>query len=313
MTAVVGIVCAVGVSVAMGRLGGTSGSPLLAAGRFTEVALPAARFVALLCATGTIGVLTLRLLILRPDPAGILTQAGRHWAWTWALTQLAWMLLTVSDISGLPVWTVPQRLWMLSGLLSADLVRAQLSAFVLACAVAAVARSTSTPVLRCAAALACTALILPLLSSHVGHDQRGSALAAVSVHVIAASVWTGCLLALVVHLRGRTELVVGSVSRLSRLSLVCAVLVVASGLTTAAAAQISITDLETPYGRLLLVKGALFAVLVGVGAWHRTSTVPAALAGSTHAFMRVVVVELAVMGATFGVAASLTTAPPPWV
>ncbi len=311
--ALVGIACTVGVSIWLDQLRGTPGTWLPGPGRLTELALPVVRFVALLCATGTIGTLALRLLVPGDGSASVLAGPCRRWAGAWVSSQLAWTLLTASDIAGWPVWTALQRLSLLAGLLTVDLVSAQLSAAALALGIVAVARSTSTSVQSSAAVLACAALVLPLLSSHVGHSGRASALTAVSVHAVAAAVWTGCLLALVVHLRDRPDLVAASVRRLSRLSLACALLVVSSGMLTAAAAQVSAADLQTPYGRLLLVKGGLFAILVVLGSWHRAWTVPSASTGHPQALRRLAAIELAVMGAVFGVASGLTAAPPPWV
>lgn len=306
-----GVTCALVASAWSGQLD-ASAVGLPDAGAVTGWLLPVARIGSLLLAVGTIGVLSLRLLVLGPDAPARSVGACRRWAWGWAGGIAAWTVLTVSDVSGVPVWDVPQRVSQWSDLLAVDLVRAQLAALVLACAVAVVGTSTSVPVLRGAAALAGTAVVLPFLVNHLGHDQRGVALASVSVHALAAAVWTGSLLAVVAYLRRHRALMVRAVPRLSALSLVCASLVLLSGLVTAYAAQVSVADLDTAYGRFLLAKAFLLTLLLVAGALHRRYTVPAVSAGSTRALVRLGVVELALLGTTFGIASVLAVTVPPW-
>lgn len=310
-TVVAGVAAALAAGAWSGQVGGPSAGPV-DAGPVTELLLPVARVGALLLAVGTIGLITLRIVVLAPDPPSWLAPAARRWACAWAVGLAAWSALTVSDLSGVPVWSVPQRISQWSVLLSADLVRAQVASFVLVCAVAAVMTSTSAAVLRAAAVLACAAVVLPLLTIHAGHEVRAVPLVAVSVHAIAATVWTGTLLAVLAQLRGHQVITVRAVPRLSALSLVCATVVLLSGFTTAVAAQVSLADLDTAYGRLLMAKGLLLVLVVAAGALHRRVSVPAALAGSTRALLRLGVAELALLGTTFGVASALSATAPPW-
>jgi putative copper resistance protein D len=49
--------------------------------------------------------------------------------------------------------------------------------------------------------------------------------------------------------------------------------------------------------------------LVGIGWWHRRSTLPALEAGKAWAFWRLAAVEIAVMAATVGLAVALSRTP----
>jgi putative copper resistance protein D len=75
----------------------------------------------------------------------------------------------------------------------------------------------------------------------------------------------------------------------------------------------SVTDLvTTSYGRLVLVKLVLIAVLSCFGLWHRRRSLPhLASDRSRLLFLRVAAVEVLVMAATVGVAVALSRTPPP--
>ena len=51
------------------------------------------------------------------------------------------------------------------------------------------------------------------------------------------------------------------------------------------------------------------ALLVGIGWWHRRSTLPALEAGRARAFWRLAAVEIVVMAATVGLAVALSRTP----
>jgi putative copper resistance protein D len=96
------------------------------------------------------------------------------------------------------------------------------------------------------------------------------------LHLCAAGFWIGGLVPLAIFLAcvrasfSLGETVVRVVRRFSTLSLCCVSVLVASGISNSWLLVGSIHALfTTPYGRLLLVKLALFAILIGFGARNR--------------------------------------------
>ena len=155
--------------------------------------------------------------------------------------------------------------------------------------------------------------LLPvLLNAHAAHeDAHVLGTAALAVHVLAASVWVGGLLALVAHLRcGPAAL--RALPRFSTLALVCVGAVAASGVVTAATLLEGPAQLaSSPYGRLLVLKAVVLGVLAALGHLHRRRSLPAAAAGRRGVLLRVAAVELLVMGLVVGLAAGLARTEPP--
>jgi putative copper resistance protein D len=104
-----------------------------------------------------------------------------------------------------------------------------------------------------------------------------------------------------------------AVPRFSSLALWCAIAVAASGLVSSALRLASPTELVTTwYGRLVLLKLLLIAVIAAFGVWHRRRHLPRlATDPSRLLFVRVAATEVLVMAATIGVAVALSRTPPP--
>jgi copper transport protein len=127
--------------------------------------------------------------------------------------------------------------------------------------------------------------ITPALSGHASTQDPGLVLFPMDViHVTAMSVWLGGLLALVLALPAatarldgaeRSGLLVGNLTRFSVLAL-CSVLALAVTGTVQALIEVgSIPGMvETGFGRLVLVKVALFVGLVALGWSNRARLVP---------------------------------------
>jgi copper transport protein len=94
------------------------------------------------------------------------------------------------------------------------------------------------------------------------------------LHVLAAAVWIGGLFALglVVPRAGApAELFAAAARRFSRLALASVIVIAATGIGRALAELSAVTQLwTTGYGRVILIKTGLFAVLVGFGLVSRT-------------------------------------------
>ncbi len=168
--------------------------------------------------------------------------------------------------------------------------------------------------------LATACLVPPTLAGHAASSSGHMlAVASLLVHVVAASLWAGGLLALGVAARRGVGGLRFAVPRFSTLALWCFAAVGLSGLVNAAVRLGSPAALlTTSYGALVLAKAGALLVLAAFGQRHRTRTVPllqsAAGGGEPRAlplFARIAVVELAVMAATFGLAVALGRTPTP--
>jgi copper resistance protein D len=172
------------------------------------------------------------------------------------------------------------------------------------CAIASSGRHSAAPMLSAAGAAA-IGLAARAVSGHLSQVSWGAL--AVAAHALAAAVWCGGLaaLALTVRHRGQWARVL---PRFSALSLVCVVVLLASGIVaTVLAAESSAPWYQTGWGRLLLAKVVLVIALVALGWRNRTVWLPAARAHRASAERSQVrsVAELTLMVAALTMAAAL--------
>ncbi|GAB3994560.1 hypothetical protein GCM10029992_09380 [Glycomyces albus] len=170
------------------------------------------------------------------------------------------------------------------------------------------ARSFKVVWAAAAAAAAIGAAMPPIFTGHsAANGNHQIAVDGLIIHVVAACFWAGGLLALFI---ARTDPAV-AVRRYSAAAAFAYPAVGASGLIVFLA-NVDFFDLwNSDYGRIALAKAALLAVGGLIGWAHRRRTIPAVNAGDRRAFWRLAAVELAVMAAAFGLAASLSVTPPP--
>ncbi|NNH04959.1 bifunctional copper resistance protein CopD/cytochrome c oxidase assembly protein [Microbacterium ulmi] len=173
-------------------------------------------------------------------------------------------------------------------------------------------RSWATTLL--VAVLAIAALVPMATQGHSGEEaNHNAAVIALVLHVVAAAIWLGGLLLLVVVRPLMTrDGVVTALSRYSSIALVAFIVVAVSG-TVRAAIGIGTWDaVASPYGILVLVKVAALLAIGLLGAWYRRR-----LIGRMHRdaasrrFWGLIALELAFMGVASGVAAALARTPPP--
>ena len=144
------------------------------------------------------------------------------------------------------------------------------------------------------------------------------------LHLCAAGFWIGGLVPLIIflaHVRGSfslDETVVRVVRRFSTLSLWCVTALIIGGISNTWLLVGSIHALfTTPYGRLLLVKLALFAILLGFGARNRflvKAKLPRTAADPNllSRLRRNVVCEIYLGVAVVVIVACLGVTPPSW-
>jgi putative copper export protein len=277
-----------------------------------------ARLAERITALGTVGTLLFAAVLLpgRPLPAASRRAVGAasRWALAWVAATVCSVFLTLAQLVGSRVTTA--ALWTFLTDLSAG--RAALVTVVAALAVTLVARRSSTP--GEAAVLLVVALagvVVPTVLT--GHSaEAGDHLLAVtnlSLHVVAASVWVGGLLALLVHGRGQADRAPAA-ARFSAVALACFVAVGGSGLLAAWLVLGGTADglaaaWGSGYGLLLVGKTAALLVLAGFGLWHRRRTLPRLRDGEPRSFRRFALAEVGVMLATVTLAVALAASPPP--
>ena len=165
-------------------------------------------------------------------------------------------------------------------------------------------QGTTTALLAVAVA---SVAVLGLASHTGGSSNHETSVNAMAVHIVAAATWVGGLSALVA-LRPTGAVASLTVRRWSTIALWCFCAVALSGVVAATTRLGTWSDLTTPYGILVVVK-AIALLTLGVAGWlHRRWSIQR-LEESGRGFWRLVLVEVAVMAATIGVATALPAAP----
>lgn len=208
------------------------------------------------------------------------------------------------------------RMWSLAGLITnASAWRwTALLAAVITLASLSVLRWSWTPVLAAASVVTLIPLGLTGHSSAGGsHDLATNGLL---IHLVAASLWAGGLLALLAHvLRGGGHLGLAA-RRFSTIALWCWVAMAVSGLVNAVVRVQPSDLLGTDYGRLVTAKFVALCLLGALG-WRQRRVSVAALQADPSpvrargALLRLTLIEAAVFGLTFGIAVGLGRTPPP--
>ncbi|HEY7597206.1 MAG TPA: cytochrome c oxidase assembly protein [Actinophytocola sp.] len=151
-----------------------------------------------------------------------------------------------------------------------------------------------------------------------GHSSAGGqhdlATNSLLFHLVAASLWVGGLVALLVFGRRVTTgpALKLAATRFSATALVCWVTMAVSGVLNAWV-RLPVADLfTTSYGLLVVAKIGALLVLGGFGYLQRKKGVRAIVEGGTSgALVRLAAVEVLVMCLTIGIASALSRTPPP--
>lgn len=170
-----------------------------------------------------------------------------------------------------------------------------------------------------AAALCGLAAAVMALSCVGGHaiDRGGWVVAACLVHEAAAATWLGALVVLLsaaANVRARESLIEGLAPRVSQVAGWSVAVLAASGTWLAwNALGADPGDLiYSAYGRTLVAKIALFALVLSAGGYNRYRLIPAVAERSARAMLiRNVGVECALITGVIGLAALLANTPPP--
>jgi cytochrome c oxidase assembly factor CtaG/putative copper export protein len=294
-------------------------------GPATTLGLPFVRAAGEIAAVLAVGSFLFAAFLVPPQRSGVLDVGGYRAlrlgtvaSGVWAVCAALLVPLTISDVSGQPFadHLDPVQIWSLAGLVNT--ASAWRWTAVLAAAVAlaslSVLRWSWTPLLVVGSLLT----LLPL--GLTGHSSAGGshdlATNSLLIHLVAASLWAGGLLALLAHaLRGgeHTDL---AARRFSAIALWCWVAMGLSGVINALVRVPPSDLLTTSYGRLVVAKFVALCLLGIVGWRQRRVAVVALQADSSptkarSALIRLALIEAAVFGLTFGIAVGLGRTPPP--
>jgi cytochrome c oxidase assembly factor CtaG/putative copper export protein len=291
----------------------------------TTLGLPFVRAAGEIAAVLAVGSFLFAAFLVPPQRSGVLDVAGYRAlrlgmvaSGVWAVAAALLVPLTISDVSGHPLTDHlnPVTLWSVAGLIntaSAWRWTAVLAALVTLASRLAL-RWSWTPPLLAGSLLTLLPLGLTGHSSAGGsHDMATNSLL---IHLLAASLWAGGLLALLAHaLRGgdHTDL---AARRFSTIALWCWIAMALSGTVNALVRVLPSDLLTTGYGRLVVAKFVALCTL-GVVGWRQRRAVVAALHAdpsppeSRGVLIRLALIEAAVFGLTFGIAVGLGRTPPP--
>ena len=168
----------------------------------------------------------------------------------------------------------------------------------------------AAPPIPVIAVLAAIGVLAGSVSGHPGTHAVGPVL--IGVHAVAAAWWCGTLAAMVLTVRGRSGWATTLPAFSARAIWVVAVIVLTGVIDGIIEVGGPNQLLDNGYGRVLIAKAAGAAVLIGLGARHRSRWVPAA---DRHRMperssVRLAARELIVMGVVLGLAVGLSTTAP---
>ena len=291
-------------------------------GPVTTLGLPFVRAAGEIAAVVAVGSFLCAAFFVPPQQNGVLDapgyralRTGTLAAGVWAVCAAMLVPLTVSDVSGQPLGEhlSPRAIWSAAGLV--DVAGAwRWTAFL-----AAVVAIASIPVLRWSwtPVLVGASLTTLIPLGLTGHSSSGGAhdigTNSLLIHLFAAAVWAGGLLALLAHaLRGSDHAALAA-RRFSAVALWCFVAMACSGVANALV-RMRVSDLlDTRYGWLVLAKLAALCALGLLGWRQRRMGVIALQADPSDGapLIRLALGEALIFGLTFGVAVALGRTPPP--
>ncbi|MCX6462619.1 MAG: cytochrome c oxidase assembly protein [Pseudonocardiales bacterium] len=325
----VGVGVAIAVLVAAGLTLLSGARPLASLGlpdpgTLVTVGLPAVRAVTEIAMVLTVGALLLSAFLVAPQGSGYLDVAGyrglRAAGWTsvlWTVGAVLMVPLTVADSLGRPIGDVLDAGLLLQ--VVPDLTTATAWTWTALIAALVVVGTHTVLTWGWAVVLFGIALAGPVPVALSGHSASGGAhdiaTDSLLLHVLAASLWVGGLVALLAlaAARGpdRASALATAVPRFSAVALVCWVVLAVTGVVNALTRVTPATVFGSSYGGLLLLKAGALLALGAFGAMHRRRTVAAAAGGETGALLRLGGVEVLLMLATIGLAVALGRTPAP--
>ena len=277
----------------------------------TWVSLPVVRFARDIAAAIALGCAVVGGLLVTGRSPRLLRWAS-GWAVVWLAVLLVELVLTVSDLLAVSAREAiePTTLW--SVLSQTTVGKVFIWQFVGAVLVAVLSWGVmSRPTAWVVAIVALGACVAPAWLGHGGlAGGHAAATISLALHMGAASLWVGGLVAVVAYLLQRPTAAASVLPRFSALALGCVIVVAESGLLNASLRLTSPADfLTTTYGALVLGKAVLLGWLVLFGWRQRTRVIPAldaAGSASVPVLARLAALEFAAMGVAFAAAITMS-------
>lgn len=291
-------------------------------GPVTTYGLPFVRAAGEIAAAVAVGSFMFAAFMVPPQQSGVLDadgyralRAGTVASAIWTVCAALLVPLTVSDVTGQPLSSrlSPADIWSVAGLVeTAGAWRwTAFLAAIVAVASIPVLRWSSTPVLFAGSLVTLLPLALTGHSSSGGsHDLATNSLL---IHLIAAALWAGGLLALLVHALRRGGHADLAARRFSAVALWCFVAMALSGIVNALVRMRPGDLFDSGYGLLVIAKTVALCTL-GVFGWRQRRSGVAALQSVPEVrgpLIRLAMTEAVVFGLTFGIAVALGRTPPP--
>ncbi|MBJ8346751.1 cytochrome c oxidase assembly protein [Antrihabitans sp. YC2-6] len=317
---VAGLVAAFVVSLSASKALAVLGIP--DPGALTSYGLPAVRAIGELAAVVAVGCLLLAAFLVPPQKNGVLDVDGyravrvaSNAALVWAFCAALLVPLTGSDTTGQPLSTAmdPNNVWRTISLVEMASAWAWTAglAVVLAVGCRLVLRWGWTPPLLGLALLT----LMPLAVN--GHSSAGGshdlATNSLILHLVAAALWAGGLLALLAHARGNGAYMGVAARRFSTIAGIAFVVMAASGVINSLV-RLPLHDVfTTTYGLLIVAKSAALILLGVLGFAQRKRALPALVADPTARgpLIRFASIEAMLFAVAIGLGVGLGRTPPP--
>lgn len=291
-------------------------------------ALPIVNSAAFICAFLVIGWLLLAAILDADNDSEVVSRRGRRslvlagtTACIWCVASLASAAVTMANVLGVPITQVltpnaVTSLWWPITDIRTKMICAGLALIIgIGCFFTAKLTSATGWLV-----LALVAISTPALAGHAaGLGDHTLAIVSSVMHVLAAALWVGGLIALAATAWPKGAPLGRAVKRFSPLAAVCVGLLLVSGIANAYARLAEPADLYlTGYGRLVLIKSLLLLVLIVSGYMMRQRIIPSITdEGSRTGFVKLAVGEIAIMALAtgFGVALAISapTRPELWL
>jgi putative copper resistance protein D len=261
----------------------------------------------------TIGSLAFSAFAANPEQQKRLQPIASWAAAIWLLSAASYFVMTYLSAAGITISYGPEfssGLWLFATEIELGVLLAWNLAFAFILSLSTI-MFPSGRMIAVNTALGIAGLY-PLAESGHASSDIGHAIAVNSMlmHLVGISVWVGGLIALFAIYFDEPDKRSVLVKRYSTLALFAFILVAVSGLTGGFIRLYQPSDLLTSYGLLLITKAAVLVVLGCFGAWHRLKLIRSIESGSSS-FIRIVGVEIAIMGIALALATALARTAPP--
>ena len=285
-------------------------------GPLVRWALPLVRVVSDLSAAATLGLLVLAAFLV---PERRSTERRVQAARLAAVTGVLWfaaaglgVFLTFASLAGLRLGDPELGRQFLTFVWSLEVTRVLSISTGVALVVtlgALLARTPTAYAWRAAAARA-GIVIVGLTGHSAGSASHEAAVNSLAIHLLGVTVWVGGLLAIALMQPRIGGDLSATVSRYSVLAGVSYAAVAVTGLQQAVIRLGSVSGIASAYGAMLVAKAVILVVL-GLLGWQQRRRVIATISTDGSGFARLVLVELGLMAAAFGLGAVLGRTPPP--